>query len=513
MTTTPANPAKDTPTGEPHHTAGAFTLTPTQKRLIAIVALGALLMAGIGFAGSYNAVTELAEYKGFGWFAKVFTIGVDAGILVLIALDLLLTWLRMPYPLLRQIAWLLTAATIVFNAAASWPDPIGSAMHAVIPVLFIAIVEAARHAIGRVADITADKHIEGPPLSRWLLNPPGTFVLWRRQRMWSIRAWDTVVDLERERRIYRAQLRRKHGRAWRRKATADQLLVLQLTADGMSVQEAIDRPHAEEQKQAEAEAKREAEARAKTEAETEAKHQAELRQAETEAKRRAEIAEAEAAEARARAEAEAAAEAARLEVEAKRRAEAEADRIRQAETEAKLAAIALQQRQAEEEAEAQRRHRLAEQARQEQQARAERERQAQAAREADAHRRRQEQAAAEAKRLREQAAARPETASGSTSGSGTTSVQTRKPASVSASTSKPKPAVSASVSDPANLGGRRSKRQAEIDAVLARIVEAKDPEAVSLEDVMDDFNLKQTTAWDRLSTARAAWASAQQKTA
>ena len=99
--------------------------------------------------------------KGFGAFANVFPIGIDAGICVLLALDLLLTWIRIPFPLLRQTAWLLTAATIAFNGAAAWPDPLGVGMHAVIPVLFVVSVEAARHAIGRIADITADKHMEG----------------------------------------------------------------------------------------------------------------------------------------------------------------------------------------------------------------------------------------------------------------------------------------------------------------------------------------------------------------
>ncbi|MGW4939687.1 DUF2637 domain-containing protein, partial [Streptomyces sp. NPDC004166] len=121
--------------------------------LIAVVVSGAVIIAGIGFAGSYQAVRELAIRKGFGNFAYVFPIGIDAGICVLLALDLLLTWIRIPFPLLRQTAWLLTAATIAFNGAAAWPNPLGVGMHAVIPVLFVVAVEAARHAIGRIADI------------------------------------------------------------------------------------------------------------------------------------------------------------------------------------------------------------------------------------------------------------------------------------------------------------------------------------------------------------------------
>jgi len=126
--------------------------------LIGVVVSGAVIIAGIGFAGSYAAVRELAIKKGFGNFSYVFPIGIDAGICVLLALDLLLTWIRIPFPLLRQTAWLLTAATIAFNGAAAWPDPLGVGMHAVIPVLFVVSVEAARHAIGRCGAGRAHQH-------------------------------------------------------------------------------------------------------------------------------------------------------------------------------------------------------------------------------------------------------------------------------------------------------------------------------------------------------------------
>lgn len=54
--------------------------------------------------------------------------GIDAGVVVLLALDLALTAQGLRYPLLRWIAWLLTVATIAFNGAASWPDKLGTAM-------------------------------------------------------------------------------------------------------------------------------------------------------------------------------------------------------------------------------------------------------------------------------------------------------------------------------------------------------------------------------------------------
>lgn len=497
MTLTPATGSEpNRPDGGPlaPNAPGTPTKTPIklstpQKLLVALALAGGIAIAGIGFVGSYHAVTALAYSKGFGSFSRVFTLGIDIGIGVFLAIDLLLTWLRMPYPVLRHGAWLLTGATIVFNASILWPDPLGAAMHGVIPILFIVAVEAARHAVGRIADITADKYMESPPLARWILNPAGTFVLWRRQRLWDIRKWSTVLELERERRIYIGQLRTQYSRwTWRRKASAAQMLVLSLAGDGMSIQDAIDLPKREAAKLAEAEDKRAAETRAKTEAEAEAKHQAELRNAEVEAKRRSEIAEAEAAEAEARSRTEAAAEALRLEVEANRRAEAEAARILVAETEAKLAAIARTEQDAEAEAELNRQRRAAEQARL----------QAQAARDA------QDQTDAEARQQREQEAreraqriAARATASASDSDSASDPNPKRNATSVSASGS-----VSA-------IGGRGAKKQAEVEAVLARLIEAADPKSYPLSEVMADFGLTQTTAYDRLALAQRLYAEVQ----
>ncbi|WP_329067106.1 DUF2637 domain-containing protein [Streptomyces sp. NBC_01429] len=211
----------------------AMQLTRTHRILIGVVVFGAVIIAAIGFAGSYAAVRELAEQKGFGQFSLVFPIGIDAGICVLLALDLLLTWMRIPFPLLRQSAWLLTVATIAFNGAAAWPDPLGVGMHAVIPLLFIVSVEAARHAVGRIADITADKHMEGVRLTRWLLSPIPTFKLWRRMKLWELRSYEQVIKLEQDRLIYQSRLQARFGRNWRRKAPIEALMPLRLAKYGV----------------------------------------------------------------------------------------------------------------------------------------------------------------------------------------------------------------------------------------------------------------------------------------
>lgn len=217
--------------------AAPIQLTRMHRILIGVVVAGALVIAGIGFAGSYAAVRELALKKGFGNFAYVFPIGIDAGICVLLALDLLLTWIRIPFPLLRQTAWLLTVATIAFNGAAAWPDPLGVGMHAVIPVLFVVSVEAARHAIGRIADITADRHMEGVRLTRWMLSPLPTFLLWRRMKLWELRSYEQVIKLEQDRLVYQARLHSRFGRAWRRKAPVESLMPLRLARYGVPLAE------------------------------------------------------------------------------------------------------------------------------------------------------------------------------------------------------------------------------------------------------------------------------------
>ncbi|MEU2284288.1 DUF2637 domain-containing protein [Streptomyces sp. NPDC013178] len=201
--------------------------------LIRAIVAGALIIAGIGFAGSYGAVRQLAVEKGFRSFSHLFPIGIDAGICVLLALDLLLTWIGIPFPLLRQTAWLLTAATIAFNAAAAWPDPLGVGMHAVIPLLFVVTVEAARHAIGRIADITADKRMERVRLTRWFLSPLRTFLLWRRMKLWELHSYEQVIKLEQQRLAYQARLRSRYGRSWRRKAPVESLMPLRLAKYGV----------------------------------------------------------------------------------------------------------------------------------------------------------------------------------------------------------------------------------------------------------------------------------------
>jgi hypothetical protein len=481
------------PQPEPATAINRPPLTALQKKLLGVVAGAALTIAIIGFAGSYTAVTHLAEQKHFGWFAYAFPAGIDAGIVAFLALDLVLTWLRMPYPLLRQGAWGLTAATIAFNAAAAWGDNLAVAMHAVIPVLFVVVVEAARHAIGRIAAIVADRHIESPPWQRWILSPIGTFLIWRRQRVWQIPSYLKVIEQQRELRVFRAQLRKDYGFWWWRTAPADKLLVFELARFGISVSEALAMPEAEAEAQRQAEAAQKAEARRQAEVEAEALRVEESkRRAETEARRLAEA-----------------------ETEAKLAALARARRIAEAETEAELAAHEQQRLNTEAEAEASRR-RIAEQQRQaeaeadllrQQQASVARQQAAEAElkrmREAEEMARRASTSEAEALRLAQQRLRVHEDAIRKESERRAAEAETLsvRPA------AKPKPETEAtSPKRPAEIGSRRARIDAEVETLLG-LMRIEGYDAIDLKRVERDLNLKQTTAWDRLLKAQAKWKS------
>ncbi|MGW1090775.1 DUF2637 domain-containing protein, partial [Streptomyces sp. NPDC002596] len=91
----------------------------------------------------------------------------------------------------------------------------------------------ARHAVGRIADLTADKHMEGVRLTRWLLSPVPTFKLWRRMKLWELRSYEQVIKLEQDRLIYQARLQARFGRNWRRKAPVESLMPLRLAKFGV----------------------------------------------------------------------------------------------------------------------------------------------------------------------------------------------------------------------------------------------------------------------------------------
>ncbi|MBC2879788.1 MULTISPECIES: DUF2637 domain-containing protein [Streptomyces] len=388
--TSPATPA--TPNGAPTADESAAAdrraaLDRIMGRVLRVAAVAMTVVGVIGFAASYSTLQGFAQRNGFGEIlSKAFPIGVDGAILGFLALDLVKTWRRTPWPVLRLGAHLMTLCTIAFNASAGGAvldDPVRAAAHAVMPVLFIIGVEAIRHDLLHAAREADGTLIEGVPLHRWMLAPWQAWTMYRRMRLAGIPSYREMQQRDKDLEGYRVWLLQQHDGDLGR-ASETELLPMTMAPHGYTVAEALALPAkwaAEEERRREEDRQRQEEAAeraraAALEAETRAKVkaaeeeiqrlEAEGRVAQAQSKLTAlkgtSSAEAEAATAVARAEAERARrEADRITTAAERQAEREAQAEESArEAEAKQRAAAAEQQAAEmEEAAAETRRRAA----------------------------------------------------------------------------------------------------------------------------------------------------------
>ncbi|MFD8147354.1 DUF2637 domain-containing protein [Streptomyces sp. NPDC059708] len=206
--------------------------------------------------------------------ARLFTVGVDVGILILIAVDLLLEWLGRPIAWVRFPGWLLTGATVVLNAASAAPeggaawtvtDYVAVGAHGLVPVLFIVIVEIGKTAIGRVVSPPSEEEGTGIPVERWFLSPAATSRLWRRMKLWQVATYQEAIGIEQDRAVYRVMLERKYGSV--RQAPADLRLPLTMAKYGLTVAQALALPQQQkDQEAALSEAEKDSQAAAATRA-------------------------------------------------------------------------------------------------------------------------------------------------------------------------------------------------------------------------------------------------------
>lgn len=217
------------------------------RAVTGIVLTMSVVVALIGFAGSYSSLSELAESKGFGRFSWVFPIGVDAGIIATLAMDLILARRGLSWPLLRPTGHGLTLATIYFNANAGTrspaEDPVAAGMHAVLPLLFVIFIEGGRYMILRTTGIEHGHRPDGIPVHRWFLSPWRTWGMYRRMRLWGITSYPEVVALEQERSVYKTLLIKRYGSLDKvPPADQDVLLPLTMAKYGLTVDQALALP-------------------------------------------------------------------------------------------------------------------------------------------------------------------------------------------------------------------------------------------------------------------------------
>ncbi|MEV5905846.1 DUF2637 domain-containing protein [Streptomyces sp. NPDC052127] len=242
-------------------------LTGTQKWAAGAIVTAALVLAGIGLYLSFEHVAVFAfEELRFGSLGKgqMFAVGVDVGIMVMIAVDLLMAWLKRPISWIRYPVWLLTAATVVLNAASGAPegawqllDYVAAGAHGVVPVLFIMVVELGRTSIDRIVRPDQAER-DSIPWLRWILAPVATARIFRRMRLWGVTSYPEMIRRDQQLIAYEQWLKRKHDGDIS-KASEDELLPMKMAPYGYTVAQALAMP--DEQDQAALEREEEAERR------------------------------------------------------------------------------------------------------------------------------------------------------------------------------------------------------------------------------------------------------------
>ncbi|MGW7260670.1 DUF2637 domain-containing protein [Streptomyces sp. NPDC054834] len=242
-------------------------LTGTQKWAAAAIVVAALVLAGIGLYLSFEHVAVFAfEQLRFESLGKgqLFAVGVDVGIMVMIAVDLLMAWLKRPISWIRYPVWLLTGATVVLNAASGAPegawkllDYVAAGAHGVVPILFITVVELGRTAIDRIVRPDQAER-DSIPWMRWVLAPVATARIFRRMRLWGVTSYPEMIRRDQELIAYEQWLKRKYEGDISQ-ASEDELLPMKMAPYGYTVAQALAMP--DEQEQAAQERKEEAERR------------------------------------------------------------------------------------------------------------------------------------------------------------------------------------------------------------------------------------------------------------
>ncbi|GAB1331694.1 DUF2637 domain-containing protein [Streptomyces sennicomposti] len=249
-----------------------------------LMGLGILLatgVSGLGLVSSYSAVedkaaTPIAEG---GWqfeFPWMLPIGIDLSILGFSLANLLLIRFDKPLAWVKWVPRLGTAATIYLNweSAVSLPAQLG---HAVLASLWVVFSEIFAHLYAaHIGEAKGRRPMDGVRLSRWFLSPLATARISRQMKLWEITSYEDALRLDKERMVYRQMLRKRYGRKWRRTASSDELLPIKLADFGLSVEEALEVPEAEAEKE-----------RLRAERARFREAESELRQVETEARIRA----------------------------------------------------------------------------------------------------------------------------------------------------------------------------------------------------------------------------------
>ena len=217
---TDATDARVSPTPSPGEQAAGIVV------VVLVVALGL-----IGAVNSFTRVADAVE-PSFGRLAWTVPVGVDIGIAVFTALDLVMARMGMRLAWLRLVPSALVGVTIYLNVSGE-PTLVGQVAHAALPCLWVIAVEAGSHVVRVRVGIARQgrdrQRLDRVRWSRWLLAPVSTARLWRRMVLWETTSYTEALRRERDRLLVRTDLQDQWGRfAWRWQAPRRQRVLYKL---------------------------------------------------------------------------------------------------------------------------------------------------------------------------------------------------------------------------------------------------------------------------------------------
>lgn len=183
------------------------------KFIVGLVGLAVAMLAAIGFTVSFDTQTTAVEPY-FGAMAPLVPLGIDLGILVFAALNLVLARLNLSVAWLRAVPWVLTAMTLYINLTAH-EALIARVAHVALPGMWIIASEIATHVVKVRAGLEAGTRTESLGVMRWLLAPVTTARLWRHMRLWGLKTAEAARATEAQRLEAKAALRYRYRTWWR----------------------------------------------------------------------------------------------------------------------------------------------------------------------------------------------------------------------------------------------------------------------------------------------------------
>lgn len=213
-------------------------LTRTEKCAVVLSVL-AFIGAGVaGFWSSFDGVRAWAAHRAAFEYAALVPLAIDLLIPASGVLAMVLIRLDMELPWLRYAPWALTAATVYLNASSvadipgdgiTGPPLSAQVAHGLMAGIWAMCSEVGIHVYKAHSKIESGRRMARIRRSRWLLSPLRTALLWRRMVLWEIRSYEVALQLEHQRLLEMARLKREHGRLrWRWRAPLEERVRLTL---------------------------------------------------------------------------------------------------------------------------------------------------------------------------------------------------------------------------------------------------------------------------------------------